>query len=988
MARERFPQERLAGAGRAASWMGLGLYVGRVVAEALPGVRQPWEVVALSAAGLVLGALVGLALRRGDLPWRPLLLLWGYVLWPAASPTIAWELGLAALVAWVWALPGRGLPRFAVEGVVLGAGLVLYGATVAPTVLPADSGEFQLVAAVWGIAHPPGYALYTLLGGVFSRLVPAEPALALNLLSVLLGALTPPAIVALVRSTEHASARGAAWGGTLAALALAVSPTFWSQATTANIRSLTTLLTALCVLLLIRWARRATSGRLAAVGLVFGLAVGHHSSLALLALPFGAFVLATEPRLPLAPRRWLPALGAFAASFLVLLYLPLRSAMGPPFDPVPVNSVARFFEHVLATGFRGDMLYYTSLPQLIERGRIYGNILQLQFGPVLPWAMILSLLIVLRRDWRLGLLLGGVWLVNAASALTYRAPQTVEYLLPSYVAMVACLGCGLAWALERLPRPAPEALLACLSLAVALNALAAWPSFQALHASRDARNYAETLLLEAPQNALVLANWHWATPLWYLQQAEGLRPDVSVEYVYPQGALPNEKVWLDRIAEGLALGERAARPVIVTNWFHAYEAAPYQWEPLGQAWLVRAEPLAAPPPQAEEVGVGLGGRVLVEAYQLDTASISPGGNLRVTVYWRPLVALDHDYAVSVQLVGPQGMIGQADRAQPTRSYPAGALRIDEYELPVLLQAAPGRYSLIVGFYRVTDTGWERLQTANGVDHVALGDIQVTAGSQRVATTTPMAVSYAVGVRLRGMDLDRSVPGQARLYLHWLCEASQAVGPLHVLALDGDQALAEAFLPPLVRGQTAILALDLPEALEQVRLEVREGKGAQVRALAPWGLAGRVSITLALPPGPRHYVPLGGELVYLGLGDAPEVVVAGEAVTLRPRLMALRPLLRDYSLSVGLVGQEPFWERKDDGTPAWGAIPTLKWLSGWAVSSPHMLAPPEEAPSGWADITLSAYDAFTLAPLAVLDERLAREGQGVFLRVGTILVQAR
>ena len=36
----------------------------------------------------------------------------------------------------------------------------LYLFTLVPSVLPADNGEFQLVAWKLGIAHPPGYPLY------------------------------------------------------------------------------------------------------------------------------------------------------------------------------------------------------------------------------------------------------------------------------------------------------------------------------------------------------------------------------------------------------------------------------------------------------------------------------------------------------------------------------------------------------------------------------------------------------------------------------------------------------------------------------------------------------------------------------------------------------------------------------------------------------------------------------------------------------------
>ncbi|MBP7689434.1 MAG: DUF2723 domain-containing protein, partial [Thermoflexales bacterium] len=66
---------------------------------------------------------------------------------------------------------------------------LVYFSTCLPSVLPADNGEFQLVAWKSGIAHPPGYALYTLVGWLFSRLF-ASPAFALNLLSVLLASIT------------------------------------------------------------------------------------------------------------------------------------------------------------------------------------------------------------------------------------------------------------------------------------------------------------------------------------------------------------------------------------------------------------------------------------------------------------------------------------------------------------------------------------------------------------------------------------------------------------------------------------------------------------------------------------------------------------------------------------------------------------------------------------------------------------------------------
>jgi hypothetical protein len=44
--------------------------------------------------------------------------------------------------------------------------------TLTPTVGFHDSGELITVAYTLGIAHPPGYPLYTLLGKVFCTIIP------------------------------------------------------------------------------------------------------------------------------------------------------------------------------------------------------------------------------------------------------------------------------------------------------------------------------------------------------------------------------------------------------------------------------------------------------------------------------------------------------------------------------------------------------------------------------------------------------------------------------------------------------------------------------------------------------------------------------------------------------------------------------------------------------------------------------------------------
>ncbi|MCW5851847.1 MAG: hypothetical protein KIT87_17370, partial [Anaerolineae bacterium] len=88
--------------------------------------------------------------------------------------------------------------------------------------------------------------------------------------------------------------------------------------------------------------------------------------------------------------------------------------------------------------------------------------------------------------------------------------------------------------------------------------------------------------------------------------------------------------------------------------------------------------------------------------------------------------------------------------------------------------------------------------------------------------------------------------------------------------------------------------------------------------------------------------------------------------------ALGPLTNDYTVSVKARG--PGWTAQHDGTPAQGAVPTLKWVRGMRVGDRHRLTLPAAAP-GPITISVGVYDAFTGALLGIQDDRLLKLGQG-------------
>ncbi len=220
----------------------LGLFLIRL---ALEGIGQPLPegvIVGMAALAAVVGALFWrrFAQRRPLWPFLPVLL---YIFWPRHSPWTGVSLAFLAVLLWLltrrWGGHVLSIEGF-VDAVLFIGAFTLYGATVARDVLPADSGEFQMVAALLGVAHPPGYPLYTLAGHLLICLIPAgTPAIRLSVLSAGLAAGT---LLLVARAARFwARSLGASpvislGSGLAAALALGASTTFWAQATTANIR--------------------------------------------------------------------------------------------------------------------------------------------------------------------------------------------------------------------------------------------------------------------------------------------------------------------------------------------------------------------------------------------------------------------------------------------------------------------------------------------------------------------------------------------------------------------------------------------------------------------------------------------------------------------------------------------------------------------------------------------------------------------------------
>ena len=200
--------------------------------------------------------------------------------------------------------------------------LAIYIRTLTPGLLAGDSGEFQTLAYLLGHTHPTGYPVYLVLAKLATLTPSGDIAYRVNLFSGLMGAIAVAAVYLcgrlLVKYRLFA---------VLGAAILAISPTFWSQAIIAEIYTAGAAFFALILLALLWWDQENGGRTLFIAGLLGGLSLGVHMSVALLAPAVFLFLLLHWRR---GAKMWMAAfLGAVIGVFLTMFIFWLLDLNNP-----------------------------------------------------------------------------------------------------------------------------------------------------------------------------------------------------------------------------------------------------------------------------------------------------------------------------------------------------------------------------------------------------------------------------------------------------------------------------------------------------------------------------------------------------------------------------------------------------------------------------------------------------------------------------------
>ena len=636
--------------------------------------------------------------------------------------------------------------RDSVIALVIGlAGFIFYAATAAPSVatLFDDSLEFQVVLPTLGIAHPSGYPLYTLLGKLFTLLLPyGDLAGRANLLSALCAGAALGVLYLLAQKVAGNRAAAAT-----ATTLFALSPAWWSQATIAEVYALHGLLFVLFLYLLLRWEearsqesgirdqgsgvrRRETGDRsqesgvgrqlpasserwLAAAALVFGLGLTHHRMIALMLPAALVFILWTDPGLIRQPRRWVTPLLCASVPLLLYLYLPIRGRSVTSLDGTFVPTPAGTLDWITA---RGYSIFLTGNPFGVERSASTVIALFLdQLGVLTIAAAGMGLVTAWKFSRRRYVFLLLATLSQVAFASAYKVQDVEVFFLPAFMLTAVWAAWGLAPLFDGLAlRGMNAARRLQPSLWVRSLVVAAWVvSLAVVMLFEPVRNTVQTfpeqnrrtswgvhdlgadMLAAVAPGGQVIGLLGETTLVRYFRDVLGQRPDVEVV------AADAEAARFAAVDAALAAG----KPAYLTRDLPG-AAGRYSLDAAGPLIAVAAKATPGPVPTGQPVGAGI---FLADA-RTEVRHPHAGPVLRLALTWAAAQPISEELKVSARLVDASGNVLVADDrvpvhfTYPTTAWVPGEPVMDVYDLPLPAGTPGGEFTPLLVLYRAADGG--------------------------------------------------------------------------------------------------------------------------------------------------------------------------------------------------------------------------------------------------------------------------------------------
>jgi MFS family permease len=435
------------------------------------------------------------------------------------------------------------------------AAFIVYLFTLAPSVGFIDSGELAAVAHGFGIAHPTGYPLYSMLAGLWAKIPIGSVIYRLNLLSAVLCAAGVGMFVQLiwmmlgivqekVEQKKKKKAQGKSGttsklvpgirlvASVFAALVIGFSETYWATALTNEVYPLHVLFISLLMYFFIAALFVSEPGskkqrnQWLLFALLLGLSFTNHMTTVLLAPAFLIVFFWRNKFSPLARKQLLIAVPAFLAGLLPYLYLPLRAAAHPFMNWGNPQIWETFIRHISGKQYQ---VWIFSGESTSRQFKYFFSSFPMEFAIVLLVFVVVGLGVVYSRHKQLGAMLWMLFVTCLLYSINYDIYDIDSYFLLTYIVTAIWAGFGFMWIAQRFLKSDIRYAAAMAAIGIGILIGVHWTSVDEGN-NYLVEDYTKNMFQSVEKNAVVISfQWdNWVSASMYYQQVEGLRPDIVV----------------------------------------------------------------------------------------------------------------------------------------------------------------------------------------------------------------------------------------------------------------------------------------------------------------------------------------------------------------------------------------------------------------------------------------------------------------------------
>ena len=414
----------------------------------------------------------------------------------------------------------------------------------------ADGGDLITAAATGGVAHPTGYPVYLFVARLFQFIPLGSIAYRTNLLSafctILAAIILYDLVVRFLDSTNYN------WlVGLIAAFAFGLSQLVWSQAVITEVYALQSLFIVLILYLLPlgEYKFRLEGDKLDSIrGLVFGLAMGNHTTAIFLLPPL--LLVGVVNRNPtnkvsiLAGNKNREYLQGWSINYRALLirctwilvglsfYLTLfiRANSGSPVNWGNPSNLKNFIWLVTGKIYE-NLLFNFPYGFFLIKFKTWGSILLNQLGIVGLAIAIFGLIFNWKRSTKLLIVTG--WMIAAFGffSFIYNSTDSFVYLIFAVIALVLWLSLGIAKIIEvtKSFKPWLGIVFGFLFLTYFIGyGVQTLPKVDASLDNR-AEQFGNDVMLKAPDRSIIFTDGDKDSfSLWYFQYVLNKRPDIAI----------------------------------------------------------------------------------------------------------------------------------------------------------------------------------------------------------------------------------------------------------------------------------------------------------------------------------------------------------------------------------------------------------------------------------------------------------------------------